>query len=261
MRGLLVGALLAVAVSGCGGKAAPLSAPGPALPTLHARCGADVHAKVGWLHASDGVLLDGAELGAGKTGVVLAHESPADLCGWVPFARVLSRAGFRVLLFDHRHFGRSQSPTDPAQAGRFTPDLEGAVEELKRAGSRRVFLMGASFGGVTSMVAGSRLGSKIAGVVSASGETELGNRFGGPGSELDALSAVPRLRVPFLVVGSREDDFLPPTDARELVQRAGSTHKRLVLFPGYYHGWDLFSQAPYHARASRVVIDFLHRYG
>lgn len=54
--------------------------------------------------------------------------------------------------------------------------------------------MGASFGGVTSMLAGSRLGSKIAGVVSVSGETELGNQYGGPQSELDAVAAVPKLR-------------------------------------------------------------------
>jgi pimeloyl-ACP methyl ester carboxylesterase len=63
------------------------------------------------------VLLDGAALGSGKTGVVLAHESPADLCGWVPYARVLSHAGFRVLLFDHRGSGLSQSPTDTANVG------------------------------------------------------------------------------------------------------------------------------------------------
>ena len=254
--------LLALAAAGCGASHRALDAPGRTLPSLSSRCGGShVAATVGWFRASDGVLLDGAALGTGKTGVVLAHESPADLCGWVPFAQKLSRAGFRVLLFDHRHFGFSASPTDPAKAGRFTPDLEGAASELEREGADKVFLMGASFGGVTSMVAGSRLGSKIAGVVSASGEASLPNRFGESQAELDALGAVPNLRAPFLIVGSREDGYLPPSDAKELIQRAGSAHKRLVLFPGDFHGWDLFSVSPDHARATAVVIHFLKTYG
>jgi pimeloyl-ACP methyl ester carboxylesterase len=248
-------ALLVAVAAGCGGGSRPaLDAKGPALQPLGDRCATQVAAKVGWFRATDGVRLDGAELGTGKTGVVLAHESPADLCGWVPYARVLSRAGFRVLLVDHRGFGESQSPTG-AKAGHYSSDLAGAVEELKREGAHSVFLMGASFGGVTSMVAGSRLGSKIAGVISVSGEPRLG-----PG-DLDALSAVPKLRGPFLILASRQDGFLLPADARRLERRAGSQHKRLVLFPGGDHGWDLFSVSPDRARASRTVIDFLRRYG
>jgi alpha-beta hydrolase superfamily lysophospholipase len=258
---LVVVAAVAFA-AGCGGSGTQtLDARGSKLPGLGERCGGGpIDAKVGWFHASDGVLLDGAALGSGTTGVVLAHESPADLCGWVPYARVLSGAGFWVLLIDHRHFGRSESPTDKAKTGRFVRDLEGAVDELKREGAEKVFLMGASFGGVTSMVAGSRLGSKIAGVISVSGETDLGNQYGGPQGELDAVDAVPKLRVPFLIVSARDDGYLPPADARQLLRRAGSTQKQLALFPGGYHGWDLLSAAPYRAKASRVVIDFLHRF-
>jgi pimeloyl-ACP methyl ester carboxylesterase len=223
-------AALALAFAGCGGSESTLDASGAKLPALSQRCGSgqgdsQTHTKVGWFRASDGVLLDGSVLGSGATGVVLAHESPADLCGWLPYARVLSHAGFRVLLFDHRHFGLSESPSSTGKAGRFVRDLEGAVDELKREGAKRVFLMGASFGGVTSMVAGSRLGSKIAGVVSVSGETELANQYGGPQSELDAADAVPKLRVPVLIVSARGDGYLPPADARELLRRAGSSHK------------------------------------
>src|SRR4029077_9841774 len=99
-------------------------------------------------------------------------ESPADLCGWVPYAKVLSRAGFRVLLFDHRHFGLSEAPPDPAKSGRYTRDTAAAVDELKREGAKKVFLMGASFGGITSMVGGSRLRSKIAGGIRVFGRAQ-----------------------------------------------------------------------------------------
>jgi pimeloyl-ACP methyl ester carboxylesterase len=253
MRGAAACLFVAVVVAGCGGAAQVLAAKGPALPALDSRCGTHIDARVGWFPASDGVLLDGAVLGTGKTGVVLAHESPGDLCGWAAYAQVLARAGFRVLLFDHRGFGLSQAPGG-AKAMRFSNDQAGAVDELKRGGAKHVFLMGASFGGVTSMVAGSRLGSKIAGVISVSGEPNLG-----PGDR-DALAAVPKLRVPFLILDARLDGYLLPSDARTLLRRAGSKHKRLVVFPGGDHGWDLLTISRYHARASRIVVGFLHRY-
>jgi dienelactone hydrolase len=133
------------------------------------------------------------------------------------------------------------------------------MRELEHEGAHKVFLLGASFGGITSMVAGSRLGSKVAGVISVSGEKYLANRCG-PSSELDALSAVARLRVPFLILGSRDDGYLPPSDARALERRAASAHKELDLFPGAYHGWDILDVAPYRARANRIVVTFLRRY-
>jgi pimeloyl-ACP methyl ester carboxylesterase len=254
--------LVVALAGGCGRTTRALDAKGGSLPPLGRRCGTaavGVKAKVGWFPATDGVLLDGASLGDGKTGVVLAHESPADLCGWLPYAKVLAAAGFRVLAFDHRHFGLSQSPIDAAKCGRFSKDVAGAVAELEHEGANTVFLMGASFGGITSMVAGSRLGSKVAGVISVSGEEQLANRCG-PGAELDALDAVSRLRAPFLILGSREDGYLPPSDARALLRRAGPPHKRLVLFPGGDHGWDILENAAYRARANAAVQAFLKRY-
>ncbi len=101
--------LLVLVVAGCGGAPKALDAGGGNLPSLRKRCGdGQVDAKVGWFRAPDGVLLDGAALGDGKTGVVLAHESPADLCGWIPYARVLGRAGLRVL---DRHGAGQRLPT------------------------------------------------------------------------------------------------------------------------------------------------------
>jgi pimeloyl-ACP methyl ester carboxylesterase len=257
------GLLLAFAAASCGGGSgsSTLAARGRRLPALAARCGHGpakvTRVTTGWFDAPDGVLLDGASLGDGTTGIALAHESPGDLCGWVSYAGVLSRAGFRVLLFDLRGFGLSQSP-DGAKAGRFSRDFEGAVDELKQEGTANVFIGGASFGGAASMVAGSRLGSKIAGVVSLSGEPDLGNKYG-PNAELDAQAAIPRLRAPLLILGSREDGYVSVAEDQALERRAGSAYKRLALFPGGYHGWDLVEHAPYHKRASHVLVDFLRR--
>jgi pimeloyl-ACP methyl ester carboxylesterase len=253
------GVVLVLVGCGNGSGSSTLAAAGRKLPSLVERCGGGpgVPVTTGWFEAPDGVRLDGASLGTGKTGIALAHESPGDLCGWVSYAGLLSRAGFRVLIFDLRGFGLSQSPAG-ARSGRFSRDFEGAVDELEREGASKVFIGGASFGGAASMVAASRLGSKIAGDVSLSGEPDLGNKYG-PDAELDARAAIPKLRAPFLILGSREDGYLSVEDARSLERRAGSAYKHLALFPGGYHGWDLVGLAPYHARASRVLIDFLRR--
>jgi hypothetical protein len=86
---LAVAAVLLIAglATGCGKTTSVLDVKGGSLPALGNRCGGGrVNATVGWFRATDGVLLDGASLGGGKTGIVLAHESPADLCGWLPYA-------------------------------------------------------------------------------------------------------------------------------------------------------------------------------
>lgn len=247
--------LLAVLVlAGCGGSHARPAAPPP--PTLANRCGTvHAHWRTLWLTASDGTRLDGAELGDGPRGVVLLHESPADLCGWEPYGATLARRGFHVLLVDLRGFGLSQRGPRGGVAGA-TADVRGAVEELKRHGAKRVALVGASYGGVTALVAAPALGSRIAAVASLSGELVIGR---GSSTELNALAAVRRLRVPLLVMGSRDDRYLSAAEARQLVRAAHSTRASLVEFDGSFHGWDLLSSSPQHRRADRVLVGFLRR--
>src|SRR4029077_1672776 len=49
-------------------------------PSLAKRCGRKVAATTFWFKAADGAKLDGATLGTGPTGVVLATEYPSELC-------------------------------------------------------------------------------------------------------------------------------------------------------------------------------------
>ena len=80
--GVLVLALTPVA---CGGGRHAASR--PAGPPLSRVCGGvpgRLQATTSWLETSDRVRLFSVEAGSGSTGVVLAHESPGGLCGWLP---------------------------------------------------------------------------------------------------------------------------------------------------------------------------------
>ena len=92
------------------------------------------------------MLLDGAVLGRGPVGIVLAHEAFGDLCRWVPYGNLLSQEGFRVLVFVYRGFGLS-AKVGGARAARIDADIAGAIAELRRRGAKKIVLVGASLGG------------------------------------------------------------------------------------------------------------------
>ncbi|HSP71904.1 MAG TPA: alpha/beta fold hydrolase [Gaiellaceae bacterium] len=240
---------LAVVALGCAAIAAPAAAAGEQPPALAAKCGASsVAAQPFWLQAEDGFRLYAVEAGEGATGVLLAHESPADLCGWLPYVETLTRAGIRVLAFDFRGFGDSRPAPDAAPLA-YDRDLRAAVGRLRADGARKVFLIGASFGGAAALAYAPEL--DVDGVVSLSGEAHLA------GAKLNGLAQVARLRRPLLIVGSRHDRYLPVSDALALLRRAGTTDKRTALYPGGFHGWDIVEDAPYAARARALVLRWI----
>jgi len=246
-------AALAFVVGGCGGaKHSAVPAPTP-LPQRCSSRGQDVDARTLWFRSADGTRLDGAVLGRGGRGVVLLHESPADLCDWAPYAKTLAARGFHVLLVDLRGFGLSKGFPSGSRGAR--ADVRGAVDELRSLGARRIALVGASYGGATAMVAAPALGSEIVGVANLSGELVLHQ---GGADELNALAAVRRMHVPFLVLASRDDRYLLGSEARQLVRAAGSKEKQVIVYPGYRHGWDLLYMPPVRA-ADAALVGFLRR--
>ena len=188
--------------------------------------------------------------GRGDTTLVLAHESGAGLCGWLPAMAYLARHGVRTLAFDFRGYPPSGSPAF-GRLNELAPDLQAAIDG---AGTKHVFLMGASMGGAAAVADGYELRG-LDGLISLSGEQRL------PGRNLDALANAPKLKTPFLVIASADDGYLTGTQARQLVARAGSTDKRAVVFPGTYHGWDLLDLAPFRARVYATLLAWLRGHG
>ncbi len=186
---------------------------------------------------------------SGTTTVVLAHQSPADLCGWLPTMRYLSSHGISTLAFDFRTFAPSGTPPR-AIAQHLAPDLQAAIDAAHDRGAKKVVVMGASFGGAATLAHGPQL-RNLDGVIDLSGELRLLNW------NLDGIDAVRHLKVPLLVVASRYDGYLDAADARLLYRRAGSAQKKLVIYPGGFHGWDILDEAPYRGRARRLILAWL----
>src|SRR6266540_1294825 len=86
-----------------------------------------------------------AVLGSGGNGVVLSNQSDQNLCGWLPFGKVLAERGFRVLLYDYG------AATDPAG------DVALAAAKLRSLGAGTVQLVGASEGAKASLIAATTL--------------------------------------------------------------------------------------------------------
>ncbi len=247
MRRLVLLVALAMLASACGGgKSDSTAQPGPSLETECGDLPAGLRASAVWLRTSDGVQLYAATTGKGSKAVVLLHESPANLCGWLPTMQLLADHGIRAVAVDFRGFGRST--VDRTKGLSVRPDIQAAVDEAKAEGSSKVFLMGASYGGAAELTYGPDV-HDIDGIVSLSGELTLPN--------LNAIGAVPRLEAPLLVVAGRDDGLANAADAHTLVRAAGSRDKRAVIYPGEYHGWSLLDDAPYGPRAQRLVLDWL----
>jgi pimeloyl-ACP methyl ester carboxylesterase len=246
---LLIALLLAAILAGCGSSSHSTAPQGP---PLQAECGdlpKGLHAKPIWLHTSDGVRLYAATSGKGAKAVVLLHESPADLCGWLSTIQLLADHGIRAIAVDFRGNGRSDQPR-LAIFLHLRPDIQAGIDEARAEGSKEIFLMGASLGGAAAMTHAPSL-KGLAGVISLSGELKLPN-FG-----LDAIDAVPKLRVPFLTMAARDDGSFDSADAHTLIRAVGSRDKRLELFPGSSHGWDFLDYAPFKARARTLLLDWL----
>jgi pimeloyl-ACP methyl ester carboxylesterase len=197
--------------------------------------------------ADDGTKLVGHRFGKGTTAVILTHQSEGDLCDWLPYAKRLAARGYFVFPIDFRGYGFSDIPV--AGPYRYAQDIAAATKELRKLGKRKVFVVGASMGGIAAVVAGANVSPPLAGVVSVSAPA----RYRG----MDGVKAGPRLRVPVLYLAATADDnagYDFSKDAQALYKAAASRDKRLELLPGAAHGIGLVASS---TKAKSLVEGFL----
>ena len=200
-----------------------------------------------FFNAADGTRLVGHRFGKGTTAVILTHQSEGDLCDWLPYAKRLAARGYFVFPIDFRGYGFSDTP--PAGPYRYAQDIAAATRTLRKLGKRKIFVVGASMGGIAAVVAGANVSPPLAGVVSISSPA----RYRG----MDGVKAGPRLRVPVLYLAATADDnagFDFSEDAKAMFATTAAKDKRLELLPGSLHGIALIGGS---VRAKALVESFL----
>lgn len=246
MRSSALALVAALLLSGAARAATAQDAP----PSLVDACGSafsTLGAESRWLTTADGVRLYAVQAGSGSTAIVLAHEAQSDLCEWLPYAKTLVDAGFRVLAFDFRGYGRSDIPRRNRLA--LGNDLAAAAAAVRGDGATHVFLLGASMGGAAVVQNTSRVAAD--GRISLSG-TRLWRGFG-----VNNPAGVRSLRAPFLYAGGRRDPIVPLSEALRIFRRVGSRDKRTAIYRGSGHGIDLVQRGPYAAGARALILSWI----
>ena len=198
--------------------------------------------------AGDGTKLVGHRFGKGTKAVILGHQSNGSLCEWLPYARRLASKGYFVFAIDFRGHGLSQVRSGAA-ANRLASDLAGAAKAVRALGTKNVFLIGASMGGIASLTAGTSVKPPVDGVISISGPAQF--------MGMNAIASAPRLRVPVLYLAATGDDnagYDFSEDAEAMFAKTAAADKRLELLPGTAHGVGLVASS---SKAKSLIEGFL----
>jgi fermentation-respiration switch protein FrsA (DUF1100 family) len=192
----------------------------------------------------DGETLHGWWVAAGRTPalghVLLAHGNAGNVGDRVMHAALLSAAGFDVLLFDYRGYGRSTGR--PGEEGTYS-DARAAREVLlaqPEVDPARVLYLGESLGG--AVVVELALAHPPAGLVLQSTFTSVRDLAWlhyklPPLAVPDAYPSRARigaLRAPLLVLHGDSDDIVPLSQGQALFAAAPEP-KHLEVFPGLGH--------------------------
>jgi pimeloyl-ACP methyl ester carboxylesterase len=226
--------------------------------------------------AADGVELVGRLSGTGDVGVILAHGFSHGTAqeGWLRFVPALVSRGYTVLTFNFRGFCDSKGCSEgPSELGKNWRDAMAAVAFMETRGTKKIFLIGASMGGLAVLRAARMPEVDVSGVVSLATPQFPSKYYTGEPRANDVTPA--RLRQidePKLFVAGTKDVQLPGTaplrpgvksvrfasDARRMFD-AAKEPKELALVDSSFHSSDLLTYAPADIRRQTrdVVFRFL----
>ena len=146
-------------------------------------------------------------------GVVLAHGFSTDTGqdDWNAFAEYLAGLGYGVLTFDFRGFcDRDGCSEGSLQLGENWRDVAAAVEYLRSRGSERIFIVGASMGGIAAFRAADEAELDLAGIVSLATPQFPSIYYDGEPAENDVTpERLQRIAAPKLFIAGADDVQLP----------------------------------------------------
>jgi uncharacterized protein len=196
------------------------------------------------LECDDGERLHGWWIGA-RTGplghLLVCHGNAGNVGDRVAHAVLLTAAGFDVLLFDYRGYGRSSGR--PSEEGTYRDARAALTYLLDQPGidPARIFYLGESLGGAVTLDLA--LERPPAGLILLSAFTSIRDLarlhypFVPPALVPDAyptLRRIPGLRAPLLVLHGEHDEIVPLPQGRALFEAAPEP-KRMHVFPELGH--------------------------
>jgi pimeloyl-ACP methyl ester carboxylesterase len=196
------------------------------------------------LDTDDGEQLHGwwIETGTESLGhLLLCHGNAGNVGDRVLHATLLTAAGFDVLLFDYRGYGRSSGR--PSEEGTYRDARAALTCLLEQPGvdPTRVFYLGESLGGAVALdLALERPPAGLVLLSAFTGVRELGALhypFLPAALIPDAYPALRRareLRAPLLVLHGDRDDIVPLSHGKALFE-AASEPRHMHVFPGVGH--------------------------
>jgi len=180
--------------------------------------------------------------------VLLCHGNGGNVADRVAHVELLSAAGFDVLAFDYRGYGRSGGR--PSERGTYLDARAARAAMVSRDGvdDRRLFYLGESLGGAVALALA--LEQPPAGVILQSAFTSVRDmaRLHHPlvpsalvPDAYPSLRRIRRLVSPLLVLHGARDEIVPLMHGEALVEAAPG-RKRLHVFPDAGHN-DLLLRA------------------
>jgi pimeloyl-ACP methyl ester carboxylesterase len=214
------------------------------------------------LETDDGERLHGWWIGSRADSLghlLLCHGNAGNLGDRVLHAELLTAAGFDVLLFDYRGYGRSSGR--PSEEGTYRDARAALTCLLQQPGvdSACVFYFGESLGGAVAVdLALERPPAGLILLSAFTGVRELGRLhypFVPAALVPDAYPTLRRIRelhAPLLVLHGDRDEIVPLSHGKALCDAATGT-KRMHVFPGLGHN-DLVPLAG--AELARVIASW-----
>ena len=189
--------------------------------------------------AADGTRLHGWWLAGREPAVghlLLCHGNAGNIADRVPHAALLAAAGFDVMLFDYRGYGRSAGRPDEAGTYRDARAARAALLREPGVSARRLFYLGESLGGAIALELA--LAHPPAGLVLQSAFTSVRDmaRLHYPIVPADlvpdaypSLRLIGGLRAPLLVIHGERDHIIPAEHGRALYDAAPEPKQLHVL--------------------------------
>ena len=194
----------------------------------------------------DGGILVGDVYGKGSRGLVLAHGGRFNKESWAKQAETFAAAGFRVLAFDFRGYGKSRGPGQgsPMDAP-LDLDVLAAVRYLRESGAKSISIVGGSMGGAAGANGAARAGAGAVEAIVLLGSDGGRSPEKIPGRKLviatkDDADGSGTLRLPKI-----RASYEKMTEPKEILVLEGSAHAQYLF------------ETPEGARVVRAILEFL----